>query len=169
MMNLEDYVKELEGTPYVWWREGDSIHAGAPFWREEGVAPESKKILKEGTNCAGFLNLVCRKYGIPIGGFGEKEYEDTAGGTYGWFEFLKTKNLLEVFDEKETYPLGTLLLRQFYDEEDQGHVAIVCKDGKLAHSYTTKGVHLDESYRESHGWIEGGYYTHICRKENWTK
>jgi cell wall-associated NlpC family hydrolase len=165
--SIEESMKELEGTPYVWWREGDRIHEEAPFWRSRGEIPSVERIKKEGTNCAGFVNLICRKHGVEIAGFGEIGFEETAGGTYGWFGYLDKHKKLDVFNETEKYPEGTLLLRAFYDEDDQGHVAIVCRDGKLAHSYSEKGVQIDERYMESHRWIPEGYYTHICRRENW--
>jgi cell wall-associated NlpC family hydrolase len=162
---IQDYIQELIGTPYVWWKEGDIISSAPPFWAKNSKPPSVELIKKSGSNCAGFINLICRFVNIYIPGISMNlEY---AGGTYIWYEYLKDFGLLERFRIEHNYPPGTLLLRNYSNELDQGHIAIVLDNCKLAHCFPDKGITIDESYYESHNWFPDGYYTDICLPKNW--
>ena len=158
--NLEAYIQELVGTKYVWWREGDDVTGTAPFYAENAGVIAAERIKAEGCNCAGFLNLICRFMGVKIPGISEKI--PMAGGTYVWFSYLQERGLLESFDASQTYPPGTIILRDYVDPEDQGHITFMVSGGRLAHSGSENGIQVDESVQISHNWIEGGYYTHVC-------
>lgn len=160
-----DYIQELIGTSYVWWKEGDTISSKAPFWAEDYNIPSSELIKKSGCNCAGFINLICRFANLYIPGL--KMNLAYAGGTYIWYQQLRENKLLEPFRPESNYPPGTLLLRDYTSELDQGHIAIVLDNYKLAHCYPDKGITIDESYLVSHNWLSGGYYTNICMPEKW--
>ena len=160
---IENYIQELVGTKYVWWREGDDVTGAAPFYSENGARVSIETVRAEGANCAGFLNLICRFAGTKIPGVDENI--PMAGGTYVWFSYLNDRGLLQPFDASKTYPAGTIVLRDFINEEDQGHVTLVISNGKLAHSGSENGIHMDESVMISHNWIENGYYTHVCLPE----
>jgi cell wall-associated NlpC family hydrolase len=162
---FKDYIQELIGTPYVWWKEGDKVSSKEPFWAEDTQPPSSELVKKSGCNCAGFINLICRFSNIYIPGLKMKlEY---AGGTYIWYTQLKNNGLLDDFTNDTIYPPGTLLLRNYFSESDQGHVAIVLDNGKLAHCYPDIGIAIDDSYFISHNWIESGYYSDVCLLKNW--
>jgi hypothetical protein len=158
--DLEAYIQELVGTKYVWWREGDDVTGAAPFYAENAAAITVEHDRAEGCNCAGFLNLICRLMRVKIPGISEKI--PMAGGTYVWFSYLRERGLLELFDASRTYPPGTIVLRDYVDPEDQGHITFMMSGGRLAHSGSENGIQVDESVQISHNWIEGGYYTHIC-------
>lgn len=160
---IEGYIQELIGTKYVWWREGDDVTSAAPFYAENDYSIIPKIVMEAGCNCAGFLNLICRFVGTKIPGIDEKI--PMAGGTYIWFSYLNEHKLLQPFDPSKTYPPGTIVLRDYVDEEDQGHITLVISNGRLAHSGSEDGIHVDESVLISHNWIENGYYTHVCLPE----
>jgi hypothetical protein len=163
MYNIERYIEKLVGTKYRWWREGDDVTGAGPFYAKNDK-PVDVAIVKEGgCNCAGFLNLICRFTGVKIPGVEEKI--PMAGGTYVWFSYLNDRGLLEPFDADKIYPPGTIVLRDYVDPEDQGHIALIVSRGQLAHSDTENGIHVDESVLISHKWIESGYYTHVCLPE----
>jgi cell wall-associated NlpC family hydrolase len=157
---VEEYIEALVGTKYVWWHDGDDISGATPFYAKNNKAVPIEIVKHEGTNCAGFLNLICRFMGLKIPGVAENI--PMAGGTYIWFSYLAELGLLTPFDSAKTYPFGTIVLRNYVDPEDQGHVALIISNGKLAHSGSEDGIHVDESVQISHNWIPGGYYTHVC-------
>lgn len=162
---IEEFIQGLIETPYLWWKEGDIISSSAPFWAEDSSVPSIEIIKKTGCNCAGFINLICRFANIYIPGVSTKlQY---AGGTYIWYSYLNTSGLLDRFRSNYLYPAGTLLLRNYLNEVDQGHIAIVLKDGRLAHCYPEKGITIDNSYYISHNWLSGGYYTDVCIPQKW--
>lgn len=157
MENIADamsYINELVGTPYVWWHEGMELSAATPFYLAAGPPPPATEVKASGTNCAGFLNLVCRKLDIPIPGLGTP----SAGGTYGWFRELDRQGLLVPFNSDPK--VGSVLIHDYEDEEEQGHVAIVVAPGIIAHSCAARGV-VFEQWSISHDWSPKGYYTHM--------
>ena len=160
---IEGYIQELIGTKYVWWREGDDVTSAAPFYAENANCVDMETVKESGANCAGFVNLICRFVGTKIPGINENI--PMAGGTYIWFSYLNERQLLQPFDPSKTYPPGTIVLRDYVDEEDQGHITLVICNGRLAHSGSENGIHVDESVLISHNWIENGYYTHVCLPE----
>lgn len=160
-----NFIHKLIGTPYVWWREGDRIDQKAPFWAENSTVPEIETIKTQGCNCAGFINLICRFLNLQIPGLSlDLPY---AGGTYVWFDYLNSFGVLEQFKPERNYPFGTILLRGYSNPIDQGHVAFVLDDMRLAHCYPEKGIYIDESYYISHNWLPEGYYTHVCLPQKW--
>lgn len=162
---IQEFIQEIVGTPYVWWRDGDIISSSPPFWAENSIIPFIEVIKKSGSNCAGFINLICRFAKVNIPGISMKlKY---AGGTYIWYLYLKEHGLLSRFNLDCTYPPGTLLLRDYSNEMDQGHIAIVLENGKLAHCYPEKGITIDESYLISHNWSALAYYSDVCLPQNW--
>jgi hypothetical protein len=162
---IENYIQELVETKYVWWREGDDVTSAPPFYAENAAYVDVETVKKGGANCAGFVNLICRFVGTKIPGIDEKI--PMAGGTYAWFSYLKEHNLLQPFDPSITYPFGTIVLRDYVDEEDQGHITLVISNGQLAHSGSEDGIHVDESVLISHNWIKNGYYTHVCLPQDY--
>jgi hypothetical protein len=65
------------------------------------------------------INLVCREFCVEIPGVAERS--PYAGGTYEWCKYLNSKGALSRFVEGEI-----LLLRRYFSESDQGHIAILC-------------------------------------------
>lgn len=157
---VENYIQALIGTKYVWWREGDDVTFRPPFYAENKKVVPSEIVKQEGCNCAGFVNLICRFLNLKIPGI--QENIPMAGGTYVWFSYLAEHNLLESFDPTKTYPFGTIVLRNYQNPEDQGHITLIISNGQLAHSDSENGIHVDESVLISHNWIPEGYYTHVC-------
>jgi hypothetical protein len=171
-MRLQDirYLNQLVGTPYVWWKEGEStVHTLAPFYAKASPVPRIDEIKRLGTNCAGLINLLCRKVGTPIPGVSEGDYY--AGGTPSWYESLKARGKLHPIDD-QVYPIGTLLLAEYSNPEWQGHLAIVSTPGtlhtlKICHSFPEHGVVIDEPVSLTHGLVETGYYTSTAKSEDW--
>jgi hypothetical protein len=163
-----ELVKELIDTvPYVWWKEGEStMEKEAPFYCKS--IPSIQTIQKEGCNCAGLINLIQLSNGLKVPGVQSESIY--AGGTYVWYDFLDSLGLLEPIDRTKSYPEGSLLLRNYKTEEDQGHVAILYSSGplleqKLLHCYPDVGITIDSTVNESDSWITGEYYERIC--PNW--
>lgn len=162
-----EWLSRLEGKPYGSWKEGDNINnSDGPFWTKAEKVPDISNI--DSVSCAGLINLGRRFMRFDVPGI-ESNYQ---GGTYIWFQYLSNLNVLHDVDINKKYPNGTLLLRNYNDVDNQGHVAIVytandkLKDSTIIHSYTDKGVSIN-SFMESHKWIENGYFTHVCLPENW--
>jgi hypothetical protein len=169
-MSLLEYIRELVGTPYVWWQEGSTLTNTQPFYANHEPVPSVDKIKCLGMNCAGFINLLCRKAGTPIPGVDENNYY--AGGTYVWYESLNARGKLQPIDDQQIYPIGTLLLAEYIDTENQGHVAVVTTPGtihtlKISHSWPANGLVMDEPVSLTHGLVETGYYTSVAKTEDW--
>ena len=45
-----------------------------------------------------------------------------------WFHYLDVKGRLIPFDESNKYPIGTMLLANYENDQHQGHVAVVSSD-----------------------------------------
>lgn len=180
---LKKYFELLlkSNIKYAWWYEGDIINDQGPFYYEHNSenkeAPSIQRIQKEGINCAGFLNVCFKHLQINL--------PDEGGGTEGWFEHYKNKqkNNQGKFFEINTdfiYPVGTLLLRDYHNEEDQGHVAMVydsskkLKDTKIIHAYSSSAMNRElndpgiivEDFSISHSWFNGTY-THVVLPYQW--
>ena len=171
---LLHYIDSLRGTLYKWWLEGETGEGG-PFYAADEPLPTPANIRAQGLNCAGFINLLrrFRKYPIP----GVKEGLWNAGGTYVWFRSLQAEGLLEPFNPSFPYPPGTLLLRDYTSVFDQGHLAVVLHNNQIAHCYPDDPIPRANVFVEpglrieplalSMNWDSKGFYTHICRPENW--
>jgi len=118
------YAMDLRGKPYAWWK-GGPIQTGSPMWAEDEPAPLKQDIIA--VNCAGLTNLMLRIVGRSL------PYHVSTGrggtGAYG----VVYGPIAVAFDIEESYPRGSLLLRRYRDEKDQGHVAVVLDgNGKKA-------------------------------------
>jgi hypothetical protein len=184
-----EYAKKLVGTPYEWWTPDKNMLDGInPFWAANRPAPSPEEVKSLSCTCVGLINLMRRSIVLCVPGVSEGN--PYAGGTYVWFAYLSEKTLLHKFDADAIYPKGTLLLRNYSDEFDQGHVAVVVSEEKnpdiihcysdfplspehLAHYELTKqpimstpGVHI-EKMSLSHEWDPNGFYTHVCLPTDW--
>lgn len=169
---------------YVWWNS-DMKDCGPQAYSESNEDVNFENIKKKGINCVGLINIIRRSLDLEIAGFGISNY---AGGTYEWYKYLKKNKKLEKINFKKSYPYGTLLIRKYKNEYDQGHLGIVqeCNhnetilDQKLLHAYALEnfdennpnkhikpGLTIDNKVKISHNWFDKGTYTHICLPENW--
>lgn len=166
-----EFAKSLVGKPYSGWSENKNTLGGkAPFWVCESKPPPIQHI--NSLCCTGLINLIYRYLGKQIPGINIENFL-YPGGTWVWFDTLKKNKKLSALDTKKSYPIGTLLLRNYKDFMDQGHVAIICEEcgenvleSKLIHSYYGKGVAI-ELVADSFNWFNGNYYTHVCLPNNW--
>jgi hypothetical protein len=107
-------------------------------------------------NCAGFINVLCLHEKKLIPGIHSKSFY--AGGTAMWHSFLDDRS--EPFDLSKDYPNGTLLLRNYRSENDQGHLAVLVSSKTIAHSWPEKGVLLEDlsTFLETNGHA----YFEVC-------
>ncbi len=137
------YAETLLGIPYRWWNpEVSCCDTSGPFWAGYTEEVPLEIIQKGHTNCAGFLNLLCLKFGLPIPG--AKEHHFYAGGTGLWWQFFEESSRMAPYQEERLYPKGTILLRKYRDEGDQGHIAIIYDEKRIIHSWPEKGVVIEE-------------------------
>jgi len=187
-----NFAKSLEGVKYKWWTVEDHPHH-PELYAEVKSLPTLKTINKTGINCAGLINLMRHKVGLPIPGRieGMRQVEHP-GGTYIWPAYLNKLGRLEPYDVSKRYPPGTLIMRKFKNEMDQGHLAVIYGSRrvpdkfksvpglyqKIIHSYpycaipikgtlVEPGVSTKSIVATSYYWKRTGYYTHICLPENW--
>ncbi len=166
--SLIEYINELVGTPYVWWKEGESTaETPAPFWINKDTILSTQNVKNAGCNCAGFINLLCHRVGSCIPGAALGLYY--AGGTaveccecstvitssfeeVVWFDYLHCMCLLQPFsiETVDALPPFTLLIRNYKSPEDQGHVAVILPGSRLAHCYPDAGITIDNTIIESH-------------------
>jgi hypothetical protein len=154
---MMEYAETFLGIPYRWWNpEVSCFDTTGPFWAgcTEEVSLETAK--KGEMNCAGFLNLLCLKAGLPIPGAKEKHFY--AGGTGMWWNFFEERGMMIPYEAGISYPVGSILLRKYRDEGDQGHIAIVHDERRIIHSWPEGGVILaepDTTYYEMvvTGWL----------------
>jgi hypothetical protein len=158
MSHFHTIITLLLGVPYKCCDPSVScVGDQGPFWAVNGPLPSREEIEKGGMNCAGFLNLVCRGLGQPIPGLVKADFY--AGGTHAWYVYLQQKGVLRAFGSWHIYPQGTLLLRRYVSEEDQGHLAIYMGPNSIVHSWPEKGSCFDT--------IQSEYYEFICLPEDW--
>lgn len=186
-----NYANSLIGTKYKWWKVADNTLGNkGPFWASDEPLPTVCKIRSCSCSCTGLINLMRRKLGLSVPGvlLGHKY----AGGISQWFLYLGDKSLnngngkLETFDINVKYPIGTLLIRNYRDENDQGHVAVIFSEGKtnvlyekIIHSYSDSPFSSEDKLVEpgiavtllgtSHFYTADpkGYYTHACLPDDW--
>jgi len=158
-----EYASSLIDVHYIWWKENEPNLENLFYvnW-----LPDFETINKRGVNCAGFINLVRqsigRKIRKPVGEIGRMY----PGGTGYWYELLRHDGVLEKYVEGKKYPIGTLFLRTFRDEQDQGHVAIQYDDQQhIIHAFDESpefnGVKVTRL-----GYIPD-YYEYAIHPENW--
>ena len=180
---------------YKYWFDGDLINEEAPFYSINKDLPPLKEIEKNGINCAGLINIFCRKFSkIPF--LTEYDIVDdknvtNKGGTDSWFLHLYKNNLLEKINIFKSYPTGTLLVRNYINEYNQGHLAIKMDDkplflSRIIHARSNEllsnnmpddvvffdrklydpGV-IIEPFNISNSFLEGRYYKHIVVPDKW--
>jgi len=167
--------EKLLNIRYNRWFLGDIINENPPFYYnfdKSKIKNLNNSFLREnGINCAGFVNLICT--------FSDKNHPQIGGGTDGWFRELKENNKLHSIESNKNYPFGTLLLRNYNNEGDQGHLAIkyddkILENSKIIHCYSNNflskqlsepGVVI-EDYNVSNTWYNPTY-THISYLEDW--
>ena len=151
----------------------------SPLWCCDEELPSIDIIKREGMNCAGLINLMRRKAGLSVLVL-KPDRKNVLGGTDDWFKYLNSKDRLQPFDIKASYPRGTMLLRD-YNFIDEGHLAVIYKRSEqgvlvssVIHSdgYSRNKVVIDTCVGKSHfaqrnGTTNTGHYTHICLPENW--
>lgn len=185
IISMISFINQLLGTPYILWR-ADQKDCGIQAYVSHEPIPTIDYIKQTGINCVGLINLIRRYFKQDIPGI--KENKQYAGGTYEWFKYFKKNKRLKKFNYKKSYPIGTLLLRNYSNEQDQGHMAIIYNDynGKdvlfceLVHAYydisdnkniknkkLSPGLIVDNSVGLSHFWFSQGTYTHICYPNDW--
>ena len=172
---LEFGIK-LIGTPYDYWRGGEN-QKDAPMFAQDGEVPHQLDITS--VNCAGLCNLMLRSIGKELPYSNETQ---TIGGTEAYFEYYKDKSY--EFSIDNNYPMGTLLMRNYRDINDQGHVAVIIenkgKDSLVLQSHvegeylrsTSPGVNAMYSLEESHKSFKdengkGCYYERVVLPEDW--
>ena len=118
---------------------------------------------------------------LSIPGINSAQYP---GGVYEWCQYLKNKNALHKFDYKLSYKRGTLFLREYKSEQDQGHVSVLYQENKESSLYSIiihssvntgfqinaklePGVNIDHTLGQSHFYYKFGYYQHYCLPEDW--
>ena len=152
------YGEALVGTPYGWWY-GGPLPGADPMFTDSGPAPDPWDV--GSVNCSGLMNLLLRSVGA-----------DPIGGTAAYY--ANYYSVSEWFDPNTYYPPGTLLIRDYYDVYDQGHVAVVDGSGAVLQSYPNcygcsyPGVDNSLSVWSTNAW--GGYYNYFdlaVRPENW--
>jgi hypothetical protein len=179
-----EYASELVGTPYGFWLpdQKGSVDDG-PLWAWRGPPPSIETVRASSCSSSGLINLIRRFQGLSVPGV--IEGDEGAGGTWIWFRYLRRRGRLQEFDASNKYPLGTLLIRDYTNEADPGHMAMITSIGRnsvldemIIHSYpgeprpttgpnrvgpgvTVSPLHL------SHLWFSNGYYTHTVKPEYW--
>jgi hypothetical protein len=184
------YTKTMIGVPYRWWIDGEKISGDDKFFSKNGSAITRYEIDKKNKciACTGLVNLMRRYLKLSIPGLDGKlndiEGNLFPGTTSVWFEYLKRNSRLEKIDVSKKYPKGTMVIRNYSDVSDQGHVAVVIDekgnsilDQRIIHSYATKEYSVKNinsgktgttNFKISHYFNKHkGYYTHICLPENW--
>lgn len=175
--NLFNYLTILakSNIKYKWWFEGDIIDKNGPFYYENEKVPNIEQMQKEGINCAGLINICFRYLEIKL--------PTEGGGTDGWFLHYSKKLNMFPINLEFIYPVGTILLRNYSSEQDQGHLAIVydstrkIKDTKIIHAYCCGDMNrilndpgiVVEDFSVSHAWFKNGTYTHVLLPCQWMK
>lgn len=163
-----DYAQGLVGAPYAWWTNASGpLGEGAPAWVGDGPPPSRSQVFQNGVFCAGIANLMLRSVGkgdeIP-------QNYPFDGGTRAYYN--KYREVSERFNPNKDYPEGTLFIRNFRNEVDQGHVAIMQADGTVLQSYPgaggVNGVSDSVSLANSNFMNDGSnYYELAVLPENW--
>ena len=155
ILEVINYTKTFINIPYRWWHEKEEIQGNDKFWAENGKPISSQQIKKEDKCivCTGLINLVRRYLNLSIPGLDGKQGKlglKYPGTTYTWFRYLKRKKRLEEINFRKKYPIGTLLIANYINVNEQGHVAIITdssgrnvKKQNIIHSFS------DYSYEES--------------------
>jgi len=166
-MSYIPYAFSLLGVHYNCWDNRPIPRDDStPFYAVNAPAPSRAVCEAQGISSTGFINLICRRFGIPVPGVDDPT-ELYPGGTGAWHKFLDPH--LEPYNSNTVYPDGTLLFRPYTDFEDQGHIALVV-DGKTLHSY----AYVFEPHAPgrvdpgvSHTPVWRDYYTYAAPPHAW--
>ena len=148
-----------------------------PFWIGKCILPNKDYIFERGSVCVGLTNIARRYLKLDIPGYiNNKVQHFFIGGTDAWFQYLDKENRLNKIDFNCKYPKGTLLI-QNYNENDQGHVAIIITDNdflidqKIIHNINEKRKNkkrvnstIIEKFKDYPNYKR---FTHICLPEKW--
>lgn len=178
VLELLKFAKKLIGIKYTWWTDNEKNEDD--FFYVNSI-PTRKTLEQKGINCSSFINVLRQSTGKKI----PESNSPYRGGTYFWYRYLKSKNVLEPFDYTKDYPLGTLFLRKYKNISDQGHVAVYYKKykkdptkllyGEIIHAYAddthpTGGQVGTTIFGFSHFYEGGGkegYYEYAILPKNW--
>ena len=165
------YAESLIGIKYVRWEKGKECNFHCD------VIPSLDELKNDGVNCASFINVLILYSGKKI----PHHRNIFRGGTLFWTVFFQDKKVLENFDYTKKYPLGTLFIRNFRDEKDQGHIAMLSdyytKEpskilySNIIHAYYYKNFYgigktkLGISHFSNND--DKGYYEYAVLPENW--
>lgn len=187
------YGLSLVGIPYRWMIKGEPITGDDKFYarNEPPISADELRKQNKCIVCVGVINLMRRFIGLSIpGAAGGKRKESIkyAGTTYTWFRYLNKAGRLEEIDIHKSYPKGTLILHNYVNIMEQGHVAVVVTDraGSLMeqdilHSFSDDAYNEKDAkchkdvgavtvtpFKVSHYYESpDGYFTHICLPHNW--
>jgi hypothetical protein len=190
MLYLDEFV-QLK-VPYRWWKSGMDFKSDDMFYTADGVPPTALEIIQSDKSvlCAGLINLARRFMGLKIDQIELQDHTIIKGTTWSWFRILDKK---EPIDTTKIYPIGTLLMRDYTNEYDQGHLAIIATNPltnpttKIESIDTQQIIHsipfypIDSpflnvgnvcytEFKLSHYYLDGRtFYTHICLPEYWLK
>jgi hypothetical protein len=164
-----DYATSLVGAPYAWWTDRSGpLGEGAPAWAANGPPPSRQQVMNNGIFCAGVASVMLRVVGKGHETPRNYPYD---GGTRAYYN--KYVGVSERFSPNKNYPEGTLFIRndkQNWDGStaDQGHVAVMAKNGKVLQSYPGAGVSNSVSLRDSKAtWNGSNYYEIAVLPQNW--
>ena len=161
----------LIGTPYDWWRCGEN-QRDAPMFAKNGPCPPNNEI--KTCNCVGLTNLMLRSVGNTL------PYSDIdIGWTESYAIYYKKKNVIKDFNVDITYPRGSLLIRDYKDIYNPGHLAVILesigKKSKILHSITSQqmndnvkyylpGVNNNDTIEQSHKFFQ---YEYVVLPNKW--
>jgi hypothetical protein len=159
---------QLCGIPYGQWG-GGNIETGAPMWAIDKTLPKLSDI--SSCNCAGLINLLLRSLGKSL----PSVQQHGRGGTAAYTSYYRDElQITETFKCGTVYPAGTLLLRDYLNNKDQGHVAVIYyrsdNIARVLQSHYTNdtkiypGVCMDETLTHSH--TRNGYQ-YIVKPNRW--
>jgi hypothetical protein len=198
------FAKNLIGAPYIWYTGGPLL-PNNQFWSSNEKCPSIEEIRCEGKSivCTGLINLMRRYLGLGIPGLTHSKsaslrkfyeehqfFREFPGGTGTWWNYLEVNKRLEDIDLTKKYPIGTLLLSEWVDNNlDQGHVGVIydsegntIKDQNFIHSVpdilikdSTLGQIVGDTRIENFGEFnkiivgekKDGYWQKVCLPENW--
>lgn len=168
---LIKFAKSLIGIRYTWWKSGDVEET----FYVNGL-PSKRELKTKGINCAGLINMLRQFYGNNLPEIYNPDL--VKGGTGYWYQYLKSKQVLQPVDIDQKYQIGTLLFRYYRDIHDQGHMAVICHqdtnylDSWIIHSYYNdqydNGVGIHQVV-DSHWYlgIQSGYYDFTVAPADW--
>lgn len=175
-------VLSKQHIPYVMWT-GNEVVSNDILYCES--IPSIQTMKHYGVNCAGFINILRHYAGRIIPESPDSKFI-IRGGTLFWYHYFEKKGVLDVFDYTKEYPIGTLFIRNYNNNRDQGHLSVLIEHSEKDPKKTLHGkiVHSYQSHDSAHGGEIGitnlgmshfsmvnedgsGYYTHVVYPEKW--